>query len=64
MSVQVEFCLLGPLIVRVNGALVPIPRGKQTALLAALLLQSGQTVTSPQLADLLWSPVPPPSSAT
>jgi DNA-binding SARP family transcriptional activator/Flp pilus assembly protein TadD len=63
MSVQVEFCLLGPLIVRVNGALVPIPRGKQTALLAALLLQSGQTVTSPQLADLLWSPVPPPSSA-
>jgi DNA-binding SARP family transcriptional activator len=63
MAVAMDFCLLGPLTVRVDGVVVPIPRGKQRALLAALLLHAGRMVTADQLADLLWSPALPPSAA-
>ena len=41
---QLEFCLLGPLEVRCGGAPVPVPRGKQRAVLAALLLNAGRVV--------------------
>ena len=61
--VGMDFCLLGPLTVRVDGVVVPIPKGKQRALLAALLLHAGRTVTADQLAELLWGPAPPPSAA-
>ncbi len=64
MTVAMEFCLLGPLTVRVDGVVVPIPKGKQRALLAAMLLRAGRTVTADQLADVLWGPVLPPSAAT
>ncbi len=63
MAVSMDFCLLGPLMVRVDGMVVPIPRGKQRALLATLLLRAGRTVTADQLADVLWGPVLPPSAA-
>ncbi len=63
MPVSMDFCLLGPLTVRVDGVLVPIPKGKQRALLAALLLCAGRLVTADLLADVLWGPVPPPSAA-
>ncbi len=63
IAVRMGFCLLGPLTVRVDGVVVPIPRGKQRALLAALLLHAGRTVTTDQLADLLWGPALPLSAA-
>ncbi len=59
-----EFCLLGPLTVRRDGVAVPVPPGKQRALLAVLLLRAGQPVTAGQLAELLWAPAPPPPSST
>jgi DNA-binding SARP family transcriptional activator/tetratricopeptide (TPR) repeat protein len=62
MTVGMDFWLLGPLTVRVDGIVVSIPKGKQRALLAALLLRAGHTVTADQLADWLWGQVPPPSA--
>ena len=64
MQVRVEFCLLGPLTVRADGIVMPVPRGKQRLLLALLLLSAGRTVGTDQLAELLWDPAPEPPSAT
>jgi DNA-binding SARP family transcriptional activator len=64
MPARLEFCLLGPLTVRRDGVAVPVPPGKQRALLALLLLRAGQPVTAGQLAELLWATAPPPPSAT
>jgi len=63
MAEGMDFCLLGPLTVRVDGVVVPIPKGKQRALLAALLLRAGRPMTADQLADLLWGQALPPSAA-
>jgi DNA-binding SARP family transcriptional activator len=63
MAVGMDFSLLGPPTVRVDGVVVPIPTGKQRALLAALLLHAGRTVAAYQLADLLWGAALPPSAA-
>jgi DNA-binding SARP family transcriptional activator len=57
-----EFCLLGPLMVRCDGAAVPVQRGKQRAVLAVLLLNAGQVVRVDELAATLWGSEPPPSA--
>jgi DNA-binding SARP family transcriptional activator len=62
MPPDVEFCLLGPLAVRRGGTPVPVPRGKQRAVLAALLLNAGRVVSLDELAAALWGPAPPPSA--
>jgi DNA-binding SARP family transcriptional activator/tetratricopeptide (TPR) repeat protein len=62
MTSSMEFRVLGPLSVRAEGVAMPIPAGKQRALLTALLVNAGRTVTADQLADLLWGPAPPPSA--
>ena len=41
---MVEFGLLGPLLVRRGDAVVPVPAGKQRAVLAALLLNANHIV--------------------
>jgi DNA-binding SARP family transcriptional activator/Flp pilus assembly protein TadD len=64
MATRLDFGLLGPLTVRVDGVVVPVAQGKQQVLLAALLLQPGRTVSVDQLAEVLWSPANPPPSAT
>jgi len=51
---ETEFCLLGPLTVRVSGAEVAVPPGQQRMLLAALLLQAGRPVSTGELAEVLW----------
>jgi DNA-binding SARP family transcriptional activator/tetratricopeptide (TPR) repeat protein len=61
MARNVEFCLLGPVLVRCDGAVVPLP-AKQQMLLAALLLNSGRLVLVDQLAEVLWGTQPPPSA--
>ncbi|MGH3171642.1 MAG: AfsR/SARP family transcriptional regulator, partial [Trebonia sp.] len=57
-----EFGLLGPLAVRRAGVAVPVPQGKQRALLAALLLSPDTIVSLRDLTETLWGTAPPPSS--
>ena len=59
MAGETEFCLLGPLTVRVGGAEVAVPPGQQRMLLAALLLQAGRPVSTGQLAEVLWGAAMP-----
>jgi DNA-binding SARP family transcriptional activator len=57
-----EFCLLGPLAVRCDGAAVLVPPGKQRAVLAALLLAGGRVVPVDELSRALWGAAPPASA--
>ncbi len=58
----IEFCLLGPLTVRSGTAVVPVPHGKQRAVLAALLLSVGRVVSLNDLGEVLWGDRPPASA--
>jgi DNA-binding SARP family transcriptional activator len=58
----VEFCLLGPLVVRSGSTAVKTPSGKQRTVLAALLLKAGRVVSLDELAEVLWGDAPPPSA--
>jgi DNA-binding SARP family transcriptional activator/Tfp pilus assembly protein PilF len=57
-----EFCLLGPLLVRRDDTTVPVGAGKQRAVLAALLLNANRVVPVEELAETLWGTAPPPSA--
>ncbi|MGH3187786.1 MAG: AfsR/SARP family transcriptional regulator [Streptosporangiaceae bacterium] len=59
---QLEFCLLGPVVVRRDGAVLPVPRGSQRAVLAVLLLNAGRVVSVDELAETLWGAEPRPSA--
>jgi DNA-binding SARP family transcriptional activator len=54
-----QFCLLGPLLVRRGDAVVPVPAAKHRVLLAALLLHAGRPVGIDELTEILWGPAPP-----
>jgi DNA-binding SARP family transcriptional activator len=56
---EMEFCLLGPLVVRAGTVVVRVPRGKQRAVLAALLMAAGRVVSLDELIEMLWGPAPP-----
>jgi DNA-binding SARP family transcriptional activator/tetratricopeptide (TPR) repeat protein len=58
-----EFCLLGPLLVRCDGATVPVSSAKQRVVLAALLLSPGRVVRADELAAAIWGAAPPRSAA-
>jgi DNA-binding SARP family transcriptional activator len=62
MAAGLEFCLLGPLVVRCDGLAMPVPSGKPRAVLAALLLDACELVTVDKLAEVLWGADPPPSA--
>jgi YVTN family beta-propeller protein len=57
-----EFRILGPFEVHENGQLLDVGRGKQRALLALLLLNLGEVVSTDRLIDALWGEQPPPSA--
>ena len=57
-----EFALLGPLAVHCEGAVIAVSRGKERALLAALLLHANEVVLVEDLAEVLWGASPPPSA--
>src|SRR4051794_5930799 len=54
-----EFKILGPLEVRQNAQLVACKGAKQRLLLATLLLNANQVVSSDRLIDALWGEEPP-----
>ena len=59
MTAGMQFCLLGPLLVRRGDAAVPVPAAKHRVLLAALLLEAGRPVGLDELTEVLWGPAPP-----
>jgi DNA-binding SARP family transcriptional activator len=54
------FGVLGPLLVRNGDAVVTVPAARHRALLAALLLHAGTTVSADTLAEIVWDGAPPP----
>lgn len=56
------FGVLGLLTVQVGEDPVVIPSGKQRAVLAALLLRTGQVVSFGELAEIVWDGSPPRSA--
>ena len=64
MASDMEFRLLGPLTVHCGGVPVPLPRGSQRSLLAALLLNAGRPVSIDALAEILWESPPPSARAS
>jgi predicted ATPase/DNA-binding SARP family transcriptional activator len=54
-----EFRVLGALEVGVDGAPLPVPSGRQRALIARLLLGRGQVVPAEALVAALWDGEPP-----
>ena len=62
LAEEIEFCLLGPLLVRCGGVTVRLPPGKQRTVLAALLLGAGRALSLDELAEALWGTAAPPSA--
>ena len=60
---RIEFLVLGPLAVRVEGRELPLGGAKQRAVLAALLLRAGELVPVERLIDEVWGDHPPQSAA-
>lgn len=56
---DVEFGVLGPLEMRVQGALVPLGTPKQRAVLAMLLINPNRVVGIDALIDAVWDERPP-----
>ncbi|GAA3349975.1 BTAD domain-containing putative transcriptional regulator [Amorphoplanes nipponensis] len=54
-----DFRLLGPLAVSVDGHEVPLGGVRSQLVLAGLLLHAGRTVTVVELVDLTWDEAPP-----
>jgi DNA-binding SARP family transcriptional activator/tetratricopeptide (TPR) repeat protein len=63
MTPKLEFCLLGPVVVRCRGVALPVPRGRQRALLAVLLLNAGRVVSVGEITETLWGPASLPSAS-
>lgn len=59
---EVEFSLLGPLMVRREGMSVDIAAGRQRVLLATLLVNAGRVVPTGELIEVLWDASPPVSA--
>ena len=59
---MLEFRVLGPFEVSERGRPLDVGAGKQRALLALLLLRTGQVVSTDGLIDALWGERPPPSA--
>ena len=55
MGVVVEFGVLGPLVVRVDGRRVEITAHREAAIMAALLLHGDKIVATDQLVDIVWT---------
>jgi DNA-binding SARP family transcriptional activator/tetratricopeptide (TPR) repeat protein len=54
-----EFGLLGPMELRVDGQRLRVPGPRQRRLLAALLLEPGRVIAAEALVDAVWGEEPP-----
>jgi DNA-binding SARP family transcriptional activator len=61
--VAIEFGILGPLEASIEGEPVRLGAGKQSALLAILLLSANEVVSSDRLIDELWGESAPDTAA-
>jgi DNA-binding SARP family transcriptional activator len=59
---KMEYCLLGALVVRRDGVVLPVAAGKQRVVLAVLLLRAGRVTGTDELVEALWGSAPPPSA--
>src|SRR5437870_8679262 len=57
-----EFAVLGPVEVRIDGQALPLGGPKQRALLALLLLSANEVVSRDRLVDALWGERAPASA--
>jgi DNA-binding SARP family transcriptional activator/tetratricopeptide (TPR) repeat protein len=55
----VWFAILGPLLVHDGNTQIDVPKGRQRALLAALLLHTGTPISADTLAEVVWDGTPP-----
>jgi DNA-binding SARP family transcriptional activator/Flp pilus assembly protein TadD len=62
VAAEMEFSLLGPLVVQRNGVPLLVSSAKQRALLATLLLNANRLVPMDDLSAALWSDEPPVSA--
>ena len=58
-----DFRILGPLEVHADGRAIALGGAKQRALLAILLLNANEVVSSDRLIDKLWGEEPPETAA-
>ncbi|HEX8866009.1 MAG TPA: AfsR/SARP family transcriptional regulator, partial [Lentzea sp.] len=56
---RVEYRVLGPLEVLLDGAPVAVPAGRCRALLATLLLRANEFVSTAEIVERLWDGAPP-----
>jgi DNA-binding SARP family transcriptional activator/tetratricopeptide (TPR) repeat protein len=59
---ELEFGVLGPLLVRCEGVDLRVGQGKQRTILAMLLLNADRPVSVGELTESLWGSEPPPSA--
>ncbi|MFC0546968.1 AfsR/SARP family transcriptional regulator [Kutzneria chonburiensis] len=59
MAGEIEFRVLGPLEVLVDGVARPLPAAKQRLLLGSLLLRANRAVSAAELVDVVWGERPP-----
>lgn len=59
-----DFAILGPLVVHVDGRSLDLGGRKQRAVLAMLLLDANRVVALDHLIDRLWGEEPPPTATT
>ncbi|WP_262697771.1 MULTISPECIES: AfsR/SARP family transcriptional regulator [Streptomyces] len=57
-----DFALLGPLVINVEGRQLTVPAARQRVLLAALLLNANRVVSADRLSHFLWDGFPPSSA--
>ncbi|WP_445517509.1 BTAD domain-containing putative transcriptional regulator [Streptomyces sp. NEAU-174] len=58
-----DFALLGPLVINVEGRQLTVPAARQRVLLAALLLNANRVVSADRLSHFLWDGSPPSSAS-
>ncbi|MBN9101967.1 MAG: AAA family ATPase [Pseudonocardia sp.] len=65
MSIPIEYRVLGPVaVLDVAGTSLTVGGARRRALLAALLLHRGVSLSVERLVDMLWSAPAPPTAAT
>jgi len=60
----IEVLVLGPIELRRDGEIVPVPGGKPRALLAALVIDANQPVSQDRLIEALWGESAPARTAS